>query len=128
MAEGRGYTHLLGGDIHRNFKKVVLDDNFAYFLLENYPQLPPDVLSDAGKQLLFKEGADPDIRNRSFHLKLSNGLNLSWQDKDGRTCLENIYPIDYKNPENNQFLAVNQFTVEGRNTRRADLILFVNGF
>jgi len=122
-----GYSHLLGADIHRNFKKVVLEDSLSYFLSRQYPQLPPDVLSDAIKQLLFNEGADLDVRNRSFHLKLSNGLNLSWLDKDGRTCVEHIYPIDYKNPENNQFLAVNQFTVEGRNTRRADLILFVNG-
>ena len=66
----QGYTHILGADIHRNFKKVVLEDSLAYFLLENYPQLPPDVLSVAIKQLLFNEGADLDIRNRSFHLKL----------------------------------------------------------
>ena len=123
----QGYTHIPGADIHRNFKKVVLQDNLKYFLLKQYPNLPEDVRSDAISQLLFNEGSDLDIRNRSFHLKLSNGLNLSWRDKDGNPHVEHIYPIDYNNPENNEFLAVNQFTVEGRNTRRADLVLFVNG-
>jgi type I restriction enzyme R subunit len=123
----QGYTHLLGADIHRNLKKVVLEDSLKYFLTRQYPKLPPDVLSDAIRQLLFNEGADLDIRNRSFHLKLSNGIDLDWQDKEGNPHAEHIYPIDYDNPENNQFLAVNQFTVEGRNTRHADLILFVNG-
>ena len=125
--KNQGYTHLLGADIHRNFKKVVLEDHLKYFLIKQYPNLPQDVLSDALRQLLFNEGADLDIRNHSFHLKLSNGLNLNWQDKDGKPHVEHIYPIDYEHPENNEFLAVNQFTVEGRNTRRADLVLFVNG-
>jgi type I restriction enzyme R subunit len=123
----QGYHHCIGADIHRNFKKVVLEDNLRYFLEKQYPQLPPEVLSDALRNLLFNEGADLDTRNRSFHLKLTNGLNLSWLDKEGKTCVEHIYPIDYQNPGNNTFLAVNQFTVEGRNTRRADLVLFVNG-
>ncbi len=123
----QGYTHLFGADIHRNFKKVVLEDPLKYFLKKQYPNLPPDVLSDAITQLLFNEGADIDIRNRSFHLKLTQGISLQWQDKDGNTHLEHIYPIDYNTPANNQFLAVNQFTVEGKNTRRADLILFING-
>ena len=36
--------------------------------------------------------------------------------------------IDFDNPANNDFLAVNQFTVsENRNTRRPDVVLFVNG-
>ena len=36
--------------------------------------------------------------------------------------------IDFENPDNNDWLAVNQFTVtEDNNTRRPDIVLFVNG-
>ena len=36
--------------------------------------------------------------------------------------------IDFDKPANNDWLAVNQFTVtENRNTRRPDVVLFVNG-
>ena len=36
--------------------------------------------------------------------------------------------VDFENPANNDWLAVNQFTVaENKNTRRADIVLFLNG-
>ena len=36
--------------------------------------------------------------------------------------------LDFDTPENNDWLAVNQFTVaEGQHTRRPDVVLFVNG-
>src|SRR5690606_27738417 len=36
--------------------------------------------------------------------------------------------VDFENPENNEFLVVNQFTIiEGSQNKRPDLILFVNG-
>jgi type I restriction enzyme, R subunit len=39
-----------------------------------------------------------------------------------------VWLFDFQNPENNEFLAVNQFTiVEDKNNRRPDIILFVNG-
>ncbi|MFH1161429.1 MAG: hypothetical protein V1733_10855 [bacterium] len=60
--KNQGYKHLIGADIHRNFKKVVLEDHLKYFLIKEYPSLPEDVLSDAFRQLLFNEGADLDIR------------------------------------------------------------------
>ncbi len=36
--------------------------------------------------------------------------------------------VDFDNPGNNDWLEVNQFTVsENRNTRRPDMVLFLNG-
>ena len=35
--------------------------------------------------------------------------------------------IDFDRPDNNDFLAVNQFTVVGTKERRPDVVLFING-
>ena len=48
--------------------------------------------------------------------------------KNGETRGEKVWLIDWDNPDNNQFLAVNQFTViEDNHNRRPDIILFING-
>jgi type I restriction enzyme R subunit len=125
--KGIEYRFLEGAEIHRNFKKVVLEDHLMYFLKKKYPNLPDRVLSEALMLFLINHGVDMDTRNRSFHLKLSSGIDVDWKDKEGQEHVEHIYCIDYDNPENNEFLAVNQFTIVGRNTRRPDLIIFING-
>jgi len=39
-----------------------------------------------------------------------------------------VWLLDYQNPENNDWLVVNQFTViEGQHNRRPDVVVFVNG-
>ena len=41
---------------------------------------------------------------------------------------DKVWLIDFANPEANEFLAVNQFTVEeGHFNRRADVVVFING-
>ena len=122
-----GYSYMEGADVHRNFKKVVLEDRLKAFLVRQYPHLPDSVIGEAMRELLFNDGADLDIRNRSFHLKLSKGIDIAWTDKAGKEHADHIYCIDYNNAGNNEFLAVNQFTIDGRNTRRPDLIIFING-
>ncbi len=65
--------------------------------------------------------------NRAFHQLLTKGKTFSVQRDDGTT--ETIYVdlIDYENPENNRFHAVNQFSVSRETTIRPDVSLFVNG-
>lgn len=39
-----------------------------------------------------------------------------------------VHVIDFDNPDNNDWVAVNQFTVvEGQNNRRPDILIFLNG-
>ena len=47
---------------------------------------------------------------------------------DGTMSGEPAVVVDFENPDNNDWLAVNQFTVrENQSTRRADIVLFLNG-
>lgn len=47
---------------------------------------------------------------------------------DGRLVHDKVWLVDFADPDNNDWLAINQFTViEGKHNRRPDVILFVNG-
>jgi type I restriction enzyme R subunit len=58
---------------------------------------------------------------------LTEGVNVSYQ-KDGVNRGDLVWLVDFNNPENNDFLVTNQFTViENDVKKRPDIILFVNG-
>jgi type I restriction enzyme R subunit len=116
-----------GPDIHRPLKKAVLENRFATYLQNRYPHVPGSVRDEIKQQFLFNSGTDLHARNHDFHLKLSKGIDWSWKDDNGKEHFEHFYAVDYDHAENNDWLIVNQFTIEGKNTRRPDLILFVNG-
>jgi type I restriction enzyme R subunit len=92
------------------------------------PSLPASALDEAGRKLTQPEGATLEARNRSFHRMLINGVNVDCRGIDGSIRGDQARVIDFDNPDNNDWLAVNQFTVtENRNTRRPDILLFLNG-
>ena len=125
--QGLGYTYAEGPSIHRNTRKVVLEDRLRAFIERQYPHLPSVVVAEVVIEFTYNKGADLDIRNRDFHIKLSKGIDWSWTDKQGKEHQEHIYCIDYTNPANNEFLAVNQYTVIGTTERRPDMVVFING-
>ena len=59
---------------------------------------------------------------------LVEGVPVEYQRSDGSIGGDLVRVLDFDEPENNEFLAVNQFTVvEDRRERRPDIVLFVNG-
>ncbi|MCB0541311.1 MAG: type I restriction endonuclease subunit R, partial [Bacteroidetes bacterium] len=63
----------------------------------------------------------------TFHRYLTDGVDVEMRTESGIRG-EKISILDYENPENNEFVAINQFTViEGNQNKRPDIILFVNG-
>jgi len=78
-------------------------------------------------QVLFNPGADIYCQNHAFNLKLSKGLSKTWKNERGQPQFEHFYALNYEEPTKNSFLVVNQFTVQGKNTRRPVLIIFING-
>ena len=111
-----------------DYGQVVLEHRLRDSLAKLNHRLPSDALDDAFRKLTRPEGSSLEARNRAFHRMLVNGVGVEYRDTDGRIRGDQIQVIDFDNPVNNDWLAVNQFTVtENRNNRRPDVVLFVNG-
>ena len=92
------------------------------------PDLPADALDDAYRKLTSPPGTTLEARNRSFHRMLVDGVTVEYRHDDGTVRSAMAQVLDFDDPSNNDFLAVNQFTVvENKNERRPDIVLFVNG-
>ena len=111
-----------------DYAKVVLERRLRDALAELNPGLPLDALDDAFRKLTRPEGSTLEARNREFHRMLVNGVEIEYREAGGQVRGDLVRIIDFDEPANNDLLAVNQFTVsENRNTRRPDVVLFVNG-
>src|SRR5690606_20353060 len=65
--------------------------------------------------------------NETFHRLLTEGIPVS-KRVDGAERGDRVWLIVFKNPYNNEFVVVNQFTVvENNQNKRPDIVLFVNG-
>ena len=134
--EGLGWRTVHGPDIgpdglnaeRSDYSQVVLERRLRDALADLNPSLPAEALDDALRRLTHPDGSTLEARNRSFHRMLVDGVSVEHKTGDGSIRGAQVRIIDFDNPANNGFLAVNQFTVtENRNTRRPDIVLFVNG-
>ena len=111
-----------------DYGKVVLERRLRDALAVLNPSLPSSALEDAHRRLTSPQGATLEARNRAFHRMLVDGVEIEYQDAEGGMRGDLVAVLDFDEPANNDWLAVNQFTVtEDRNTRRPDVVLFVNG-
>jgi type I restriction enzyme, R subunit len=111
-----------------SYSQVVLDRRLREALARLNPTLPPEALDDATRRLKRPEGANAEIRNRASHRWLVDGVTVEYRREDGSIAGAQAQVITFDEPENNDWLAVNQFTViESKLNRRPDIVLFVNG-
>ena len=111
-----------------DYGQVVLGRRLRDALAGLNPRLPADALDDAYRKLTRPEGATVEARNRASHRMLVNGVEIEYRETGGSVRGDLVRVIDFDKPAGNDWLAVNQFTVtENRNTRRPDVVLFVNG-
>jgi type I restriction enzyme R subunit len=130
-----GYTLLSGYDIavdgaapeRTDYKNTLLPFRLCEAINRLNPSIPANAREDAFRQV--QDLGTPSLlsANRHFHKLLVNGVPVQYQ-KDGETRGDFVRLIDWETPANNDWVAVDQFTIKGaRYTRRPDIILFVNG-
>jgi type I restriction enzyme R subunit len=111
-----------------DYTQVVLTDRLQSALETLNPNLPAEALADAMRRLLHPQGADLLARNRAVHRMLVDGVNVEYRTRSGDVRGVQVRVLNFDNPTENDFLAINQFTVvENKRTRRPDIVLFVNG-
>jgi type I restriction enzyme R subunit len=136
--EALGYSVLHGPDIAAgelgaersdpNYRDVVLERRVRDALVTLNPALPAEALEDAFRKLLRSDAPSLVERNRAMHRMLVDGVTVEYRRKDGSIAGAQARVIDFDTPDNNDWLAVNQFTVaDGQHTRRPDVVLFLNG-
>src|SRR5436309_2221037 len=136
--DGLGYTVLHGPEIAAgmagaergdpNYRDVVLERRLRRALVLLNPNLPAEALDDAFRKLTRTDAPSLLERNRAVHSMLVDGVTVEYRRTDGSIAGAQARVLDFDGPENNDWLAVNQFTVaEGQHTRRPDVVLFVNG-
>jgi type I restriction enzyme, R subunit len=111
-----------------NYGQVTLEDRLRQALLHLNPDLPSEALEDAQRRLTRADAPSLIERNRTLHRMLVDGVNVEYRRPDGSIAGALAKVLDFEEANNNDWLAVNQFTVaEGQHTRRPDVVLFVNG-
>ena len=132
VAHGSDIAPDTPGAERADYGQVVLEGRLREALARLNPPLPPSVLDDALRRLTHPEGATLEARNRSFHRMLVAGVTVEYQADNGAIRGDQARIIDFDDWAANDWMAVNQFTVTetangNRNTRRPDVVLFVNG-
>ena len=111
-----------------DYGDVILPQRLRDALARLNPDFPADAQDDAFRRLTRPQGTTLEVRNRAFHRMAVDGVTVEYRDAGGAVRGDQARVIDFDDPANNDWLAVNQFTVvENRRERRPDVVLFVNG-
>ena len=124
-----GYATQRGGDLERSDSGiVVLEDRLRRALRNINPKLSPETLDEAFRKLTRPETPSLSANNRTFHRYLIEGVPVEVKRSDGSFGGDRVKVVDFDTPDENDFLAVNQFTVtENKHERRPDVVVFLNG-
>jgi type I restriction enzyme R subunit len=136
--ESLGYTVRHGSEIAYNvdggertdpgYRDTILQNRLHRALTRLNPALPAAAVMDAYRKLVRVEAPNLLARNRALHRMLVDGVNVEYTRADGSIAGAQAQVIDFDRPEQNNWLAVNQFTlVEGQESRRVDIVIFFNG-
>jgi type I restriction enzyme R subunit len=110
------------------WRDVVLVGRLRSAVAGLHPELPDDAVEYVVQQVLTSVSPNVNEDHADFHRLLIDRVPVTYQDPDGVERSIRATLVDFEHPEENDFLALNQFTVVvGSKNRRPDVLLFVNG-
>ena len=130
-----GYQYKCGYDIapgeaeseRKDYRSVVIEERLVSALKRINTELPLSTIQSAVTHLTSPNIPALISCNRQVHQWLTKGIKVAYHEGNQEVGKQ-LKVIDYENPENNDWLIVNQFTIHGhKHNRRPDLIVFLNG-
>lgn len=123
----QGYDILNGASIERAYNEVVLTNRLQAAIDKINPEIPADIREEAARNVARVPFTNLLANNEAFHKLITEGVDVKGRDGEQIKTFK-VWLIDFQNPENNDFTAVNQFTIiENHNNKRPDVIVFING-
>jgi type I restriction enzyme R subunit len=119
-----GYKYL--GNLEELENTNIQDEDVKAWLLESgYSEtIIGRVLFDFKKAASLNPTDDLYPINREVYVKLRYGVKVRVEGSD---LVQTVWLIDWKNPLKNHFAIAEEVTVKGENTKRPDIVLYVNG-
>lgn len=111
-----------------DFRAVTLNKRLSDAVRRLNPKLPTAAVEEVVHVVTTPKETSLPQNNRAFHRLLMDGVKIEFTNARGDKETDHAQLVDFQSPTNNDFLAVNQFTVTGtKKPRRPDLVAFVNG-
>jgi type I restriction enzyme R subunit len=135
LLEKQGFTYFNGATIapdadtpkRRSLEEVILPETLMAAIDRLNPTLPFAAREEAFQHIQRLHSPQLITANEHFHRLLTEGVNVTVRHGSEERG-DFVRLIDFDNPDNNEFFVVNQFTVvENSQTKRPDIILFING-
>ncbi|MEL6538918.1 MAG: type I restriction endonuclease, partial [Bacteroidota bacterium] len=135
LLEGLDYDYQPGPELahdgerpeRSSYQEVLLVERVRAAIGRINPEMPREAQEEALRAVQRINSPDLLSNNEAFHRLLTEGVPVSYQ-KNGQSRGDRVWLVDFEEPGQNRFLAVNQFTVAGDHaTKRPDIVLFVNG-
>jgi type I restriction enzyme R subunit len=124
-------THLAPGEPGAervSFDQVFLQKRLRDAVGKINHDVEPALIDEAIKRLQRADTQSTIDENARVHTLLVEGVAVEHRGVDGQVRTTRIGLIDFEHTANNDWVAVNQFTVvENGKNRRPDVIVFVNG-
>jgi type I restriction enzyme R subunit len=134
--EELGYQVRFGADVapgepaaeRDGFGEVVLTGRLCAALRKLNPEVPDEGIEDAFRKLVRPAQILLVDDNSATHHFRVNGVTVEYLTRDGAIRGDVVRVVDFDEPDKNDWLVVNQFTVvEGQHKSRPDLVVFLNG-
>ena len=113
--------------LRKDYKQVLIEADLQTAFERLNPHLPVSCFEQVWQKLSKPESLDLISNNRAFHHMLLEGVPVSYKKEDDWVN-DHAFLVDFNHVQQNRFVAINQFTIQGtKQPRRPDIICFING-